>query len=355
LRAHFVVLVGILAAWLLWPKIEKWKSRAEYRAALFVSALFLSLLLLHMWAALWNDYCVFCFAGYLSFFSSIGLLLLVITFSSWRQQVPLWYQTAICILIVGLSAGIGYSAFEDIGEPLYNMSIPRILLGSTSPGSVPLGAIFTNKFGLEIQELRRLLPTIFGLLTGSFILLIVFTTRFILARRAANQENKNIPTFGYLALLTFFIAGALLSPSVIFGGGYRGYDCAWSVISTYESAGEHLAQTIPPGSLVYWQGGLSAAPLLYIPEARIFPPQINDGYSYKIGEDTDVLLSYGFWNDELANQWLGEADYILVEERTFRGRVSDAVASGTYVELEPTPPQVLCRDDSRIRIFKRAP
>jgi hypothetical protein len=30
---------------------------------------------------------------------------------------------------------------------------------------------------------------------------------------------------------------------------------------------------------VYWKA-LSAVPLLYIDDIRIFPPQINDGYSY---------------------------------------------------------------------------
>jgi hypothetical protein len=93
-------------------------------------------------------------------------------------------------------------------------------------------------------------------------------------------------------------------------------------------------------------------PLLYIPDAQVYPPQINNGYSYFDGGDTEILIEFGAWNKEVALQWSGEADYILIEERSFKGWLRDHVTSNKFVELEPTPAITGCRDDSQIRIFK---
>ena len=101
---------------------------------------------------------------------------------------------------------------------------------------------------------------------------------------------------------------------------------------------------------------LPLLPLLYVPDIRIYPSQIYDGYSFlKSGDDLDLIARFGRWNEVLAQQWVGEADYTLIEERSYRGWIRDLMRSGNYEELSISPPTVYCRDDSQIRVFKRMP
>jgi len=104
------------------------------------------------------------------------------------------------------------------------------------------------------------------------------------------------------------------------------------------------------GALVYWSGGDSAAPLLYIPEAEIFPAQLNDGYTFRIGGDSETLDRLSYWDEALRTQWLGEADYYLIE-----GRFYDDywVNSGAWVHLAETPAVDACRAGASIHILGR--
>jgi len=155
-------------------------------------------------------------------------------------------------------------------------------------------------------------------------------------------------------MVTFLLAGTMLAPTVVLGGGYRTYDCSGDVIASYEAVGKRLAEIIPPGSHVYWRGQLSAVPLLYVPGIQIYPAQINGDYSFlNAGEDLDMITRFGRWNQALASQWATEADFVLVEQRRFRDWLRDMMLSGEYEELSPIPPTVNCRDNSQIRIFKR--
>jgi hypothetical protein len=372
LRFHFVSMMGVMATILLWPRRTDWKKASDMRSAVFLLALFVSLLLSHMWAALGKDYCVFCLAGYVSFFTASGLLLILLTAMSWRKHLSLGAQLLIVLIILAASAGIGYGAFEQISDQLYNINIPRWMLGSPEPGSAPLGAVLINKFAIAAQDLRRLLPLIFGLSFGAAVLLCTLAVTYLAMhwsrRQAARSEtafaNPGKPSyigrekisFGYWALVIFLIAGFALGPTSVLAGGYGTYDCPGDVIASYEAAGQHLARMLTPGALVYWKGTLSTVPLLYVRDIRIFPAQINDGYSMlESGDDLVLITRFGRWNEVLSHQWAEQADYILIEERSFRGWLRELVKGGGFEELAPTPPAAACRPDSQIRIFKRLP
>lgn len=358
IRFHFVAIMGVLSAWILWPRRIKWKSQANFRASVLLSGIFLILLVLHLYASIGQGFCVFCFSGYLSFFSMVGVLLVVASFSSWKTNVPWWLLLVIVLIIVIISTGIGFSAFEDIEKELLNLPVPRFILDfpSMSPGSVPLQAVLINKFNLEFSFLRRLIPTIAGFLTGTLILIFTLGVIWVSDRNKGSKiktASFQLPPFGYLALLIFLLAGILLSPTKALGGGRNEYDCSGDVILSYQAAGNHLAELIPPGSLVYWKGTLSAAPLLYVPGIRIYPSQINASYSLKQEGNEDILLKFGFWSPELAEEWIFEADYVLIQQLYFKGWEKDILKSDRFEELEPTPQVVECREGSRIRIFKR--
>ncbi len=347
-RVSFVALSGAFAAFLLWPKRQSWKRSADFRSAVFLSLLFISLLLAHMWATLTKNYCVYCLPGYTTFFAVAGLALLVLTFGIWRKELPGWYQVVLALFILGLAAGIGYGAYEDTGNILLSLPVPRALISHTlEPGTIELRRWLTPFSKLDVGDLRRILPTLAGFLAGFAVLGLAALSHYVLGRRGVRGYS-----FGYLAVVIFLGAGFLFSPSLALAGGYQFYECSGDTLRTYEDAGSYLAGVIPPGARVYWKGGLSVVPLLYIPGVKIYPAQVNGTYSYVIGGDPAELSRYGFWNEQMAKDWLDQTDYILVQEKYYSNLAGLFNFNG-FEELQPSPPVVTCEDGARIRIFRR--
>lgn len=360
IRLHFIAVAGVLSAWILWPRRSNWKNQSNFRVAVFLSLTFIILLVFHLYASIGQDFCVFCFSGYVSFFSMIGILLLVTSFSSWKLQIPWWFGLLIFALILIITTGTGFSAFEDLGEMLLALPIPRMITDfpSLSTESVPLEAVLINKFSFEYSYLRRLVPTIAGFIMGLFIIIAVLVVR-LLVKRVSTEENpkftQNPPSFGYLALIVLLVLGLLLSPTRALSGGKGEYDCPGDALRSYEAAGNSLAEKIPPGSSVYWKGNLSAMPLIYVPGIKIYPSQINASYSLKQEGDEEMLLKFGFWSPQLAKNWIYNSDFVLIEQQYFKGWEKEILKSDHFEELEQTPPVVDCRESSRIRVFKRIP
>jgi hypothetical protein len=158
---------------------------------------------------------------------------------------------------------------------------------------------------------------------------------------------------GIIALNALLILGLILSPTKILGKGNDFFDCDGSdVLASYERAGEYLRSVIPPGSQVYWDGRIDAI-FLYLPEVKVYPPQLNHMHSFFVGGDTDALLQIGLWNDVLARQWLAETDYVLIEAGLKQDWVMEIVESDQYVTLKPAPKTEKCRWQSSILVYKR--
>jgi hypothetical protein len=351
-RVNFVAMVGTLTAWLLWPKRQEWKQRSHWISAIFLSLVFLSLLLVHTWATLGKSYCVYCLPGYVTFFEITGLALVAISLPSWRKRLPVWLQVVIVIAILLLSTGIGFGAFEELGNQLLNLVIPRFIFGlGVTSEPVRLGEFLKTAYQFQTRELRRLLPALAGFGAGLVICIIAL----FLTRRINRSRTENRISYGAIAQTTFLLAGLILTPSLPLSGGYRFYECSGDVIASYEAAGEHLASLIPPGAQVYWNGGLSAVPLIYLSGVKIYPPQVNGNYSFNLGTNSGELERYGFWNQELADAWVHQADYILIQQRFYRDWLKEVVTRGSYQELPPTNLTEACQPDSVIRIFRRIP
>ena len=340
LRFHFLALLGVASTWIMWPKRSSWKPISRFRAAVFLSALFLALWLVHFWATMSKNYCAFCLEGYTAFFASLGWLLLVLSFANWPRQASFWRQLVAVAFVLIAATGIGFSMFEDAGRTLLDLPLP---LGLPS-----LSILLENKFGILPRQAQFVVPSALGAATGILILILAGGLFFYYHRKPAAARS-----FGMWALLLLFAGGVVLSPTKVLGSGYQTFDCTGDMIQSYETAGEHLAQLIPPGSHVYWKGGLSVAPLLYVPGIQIYPAQVNGDYSYQTNGDPAALQKYGYWNPTLANRWLDEADYVLIEDRYYRNWFRGWVDPARFEELEPTPLQAACREDSQIRIFKR--
>jgi len=119
-----------------------------------------------------------------------------------------------------------------------------------------------------------------------------------------------------------------------------------------EQIGTHLRSIIPHGSLVYWDGGLSAAPLLYLPGVKIFPAQINNAYSFISNGDTAELYRFGLWNEEMRNDWKATADFFIIEDKRY-GDWKEFFGPQQFDEFERSPVGTSCLKESQLRIFRR--
>jgi hypothetical protein len=347
LRANFIPLVGVIGLSPLWLRADQWRTRFYRQAAAFLSVLFIVLMVLHGWAALGMNYCVFCFEGYLTFTAPLGLALVAVTYAGWKAADMRWYFGYTSVLMILLFTSVGYSAQQEIGPILLGFPFPRLKEGRILGGTAPVSVILENAFGIEYKLSRWLISTFSGLILSIVLLLIIWL--IYRSRRA----GVKLDSYKGLSIMTaMLVTGALLSPTVVLAGAKQDRDCSGDVIASYESVGKHLAEVIPSGGSVYWAGGLSVVPLLYLPGIEIYPAQINDGYSYRLGGDTDEVKRIGLWNEELKNKWLQEADFILIEKLSYNSDWKEFLETGQFEELAQTPSYLPCRDNP-LRVFRR--
>jgi hypothetical protein len=342
-RFHFVALVGSVISVLFWPKLADWKSRADFRIALFLLALFLGLIYMHTEAAIVRDYCVFCFTPYIAFFNVAGILLLAVSIKSWNWHPSSFMQTLIVIIFLVLFAGMGFSAFEDIGSSLLNFPAPRVRDLRILPGYVTWWDILSNKFHLNNNMAMRYVSTVFGLLAGGLIILV----GYIIWRRTWRDKVN----FGAFIASAILIIALILSPVLHGKAALR--DCRSDVILANEKIGTYLRGIIPQGSLIYWNGGLSTAPLLYLPGVSIFPAQINNGYSFLSNGDTAELYKFGFWNEEMDSEWRATAQFFIIEGKRYESGWKEFFSPEQFDEFERSPVGTSCLEESYLRVFRR--
>jgi len=341
-RFQFIAVAGFILGLILWPKHSAWRSRTEFRAAVFLGVMFVALLLMHSWASITNDYCVFCFTPYLAFFNVSAVLFLALILRVLERSAHPIRQILLSLVTLCLFGGIGYSAVEDIGNELMALQVPRLRGGKILPGFTTLWETLSNKFTLERSLAEQIASTVAGVLLGFLILFAAY-----LIYRRLKSANVN---YAYVLAVSVLTLGLVFSPWL--AGSAARADCRMDVIAANEQVGAYLAAKIPAGSQVYWNGGLSVVPLLYTRGIKIYPPQINDGYAHYIGGDSQELLKYGFWNDKLNAQWLKEAGYVIIEGWRYADWKS-LLPPSEYDELPRSPAQTSCLNGSGLRIFRR--
>lgn len=351
IRFNFLALALLSVSGILIVHKKGWKDLFYYRSTVFLVILSGILFAAHAWAALLKDYCVYCFAGYLEFFSPVLILLLILVFVAYRPGPARWYSLYVLAVILILSTIIGYAAAKSLGPALQDLPIPRLLTGRLGGGSIPLWGLLENGLGISYRTSRWLLPTLAGLLFGSVLILLGWLIYRSSRSRQAPGEGWLQP--GLILVMVLLIAGALLSPTPVLASTASTYACQADMLSAMDEVGEHLQRYILPEKSVYWQGSLSAVPLLYIPDAQIYPAQLNDGYTFRMGGDTYRIRKFGLWNEELRDQWLDEADYIIIQEQYYDPEWKQFLESGDFDELLKSPAVNPCARDSALRIFRR--
>lgn len=351
IRYHFIPVVGSIFALIFLSLQRDWKTDSAKRTAVFLALLYFTLFALHAWAAVASQYesysCVYCFTPYLTFFDPLGIILSVIIISvSWKHEQSHTINVLSIVVVLVISVGIGLSSFDNIGAVLLNLPVPRMRDGHFLPGTTALVDFITNKFGLALILTKRYLASVLGLIVGLGVLLITF----VISRRMKNAKTR--PGFAFILLNVFLAMGLLLSP--LLQAGRSRADCKQDILSANEKLGAHLSSVIPPNSLVYWDGGLSFAPMVYVPNVRIFPPQINDGYTYRIGGDSDMLFRFGHWNSELNYQWMDSADIFIIEAKRY-STWKEFLNPREFEEYQRPITASSCEEGAELRIFHRLP
>ncbi|MBM3179509.1 MAG: hypothetical protein FJZ86_04060 [Chloroflexi bacterium] len=347
IRYHFIAVIGGIFALIRFALPRDWKSAPAMRAAVFLALSYFTLLAMHAWAALASQYesysCVFCFANYLTFFDPLGILLVVIVFSaSPKLDHSRFVKILLIAFILLVSTGIGFSLFENVGNNLLNLPVPRIRNGQFLPGSTALVDILKYGLDLGLPEIKRTISSAMGLLVG----LGALTVSFLWWRR-----NKDV-LFTSVLLNVYLTFGLAFSP--ILHLGESRLDCKQDLILAHEQLGAYLSEIIPANSLVYWDGGNAFTPMVYVPNVRIFPAQINSGYTYRIGGDPEILRRFSHWNSELDTEWRNSADVFIIEAKRFSSW-KDFLNPQDYEEYEKPPAAPSCNVGTELRVFRRLP
>jgi hypothetical protein len=360
IRFYFVPMVGAMVALILWPRKSTWKSLANYRITVFLSVLFFSMLVLHAWTSLiqTKDNCVYCFPIYISFYACLGLLLVIVTITSWRTSLDRGRQIVSGLAIFFLFSLLGFDLIPDsFMERVMRLPVPRVRSLHILPGKVELWRMISNKFHLDLMAVPNIFLIIISILFGALLCgLILWIAGFL--PRLIKRFPLNASS-GACALIFLVLVGGVLSPTTWLVNGYHRYDCNANVLRADELAGKALQKVVQPQAKIYWRG-ISPVTLLHLPQARIYPAQLDGDYAYKLGGNMDDLIRYGWWNESLGLKWIRDADYILVAQKYYYGWLKNTLESGGYQEIYAYPATIesafsSCLADVYPRIFKRMP
>ena len=341
-RLHFVALVSAVTVWLLWPFQKLQPLTERMRAAVFLSVLLVVLYVAHIQAAFFGEFCISCILLYVGYFDVLGLMLLVIAWPFLLKELTPLRRVIVFGVIALLVVGIGFSSHEDLSADFARAMIERL-------DKVYIWNTLLFRTGLPHLLLFR---TSFVLLASLLVLVIGGIALWMVYRRLNGGQDAG-RKIGLIALNAFLIAGLILSPTGILGGGSDFFNCdGTDVIASYERAGRELSAVIKPGSKIYWEGRLLSI-FLYLPDVQIYPPQMNHVHSFYIGGDSDTLFRFSHWNEELARKWLDEADYIMFQTTEQVYLTDEMLGSGEYVKVMASPKAERCRWQSVINVYQR--
>lgn len=345
MRFFFLPFITAMAA-LVCLFIRGLLSENKYRTIAFLAVTFLGLTAIHYWASATLNMFLYSFPAYIAFYLPLGILLIPVFIQSLPRQQSLAFTIIFTLLVVITMGGMGLSLREEIAQLLMNIRVPSA--GSIFHGEYELWDVLMNRFGLSISTQKYLLPIIAGLLVG---LILIGTTAIVFALIRKNKKPVSYFSTIFTILLGF---GILLSPTGLLAEKGSISICENDVLERNLIIGEKLHSIIPPHALVYWEGNIPT-PLLYMPENKLFPVQLNMKFNYLSGGDPDILARYGFWNDQLARQWIEEADYLVLspEVSESRGIQTRSEYLEKYDLIAETISLNPCNDSTILLIFHK--
>jgi hypothetical protein len=346
LRYHFIPLFGFFLSLCMLPFKKSWRSVYERRLVFLLSITFLLFFVLHAWASLTKNYCVFCFSNYVSFFIPFAVVAGVITVSIMlNTEHPISSLPIILFFLVALP-GTFLGSLETVGRWVMALPFPRLKGGRILTGTTELWKLFENRFDWTYDQLLRVIPPVVGLLVTFLAIATLLCALFILKKFRPIKTEK-------FFLLFFLVLSLALTPTYLLGGDNFKNPCDGDVLTSYKQIGDHLQTIIPDGSTVYWGGGSVVTPLLYITNTEIHPPQLNGIYSARRGGDRDLLEKAGYYNEESRKVWRESDEFILVNNINLVGFWKEFLIPENFNEYKPTSPLDPCYPESFIRIYRR--
>ncbi|HAV78962.1 MAG TPA: hypothetical protein DCX53_16555 [Anaerolineae bacterium] len=310
---HFVIMLGSISALILWPAKKYWKDKTRYKTVVFLAATYFCLFLMHLWASLFNDYCIWCLSSYQGFYNSAGILLIVGVFSIKRHGSK--YNNFILIsylLFISANLGLYYSDWGDWLLQNILLPLPGRLFAEGNLSTVTLANFLTHVSPLPFNLQRRVAAVIGGFLCGLLIIMLTGLLHKWVLR--GSKWNRRF-SFSYSVLICFTIIGILLPNGQNSDRARDAGNCSNNYLTYYEETGRALRELAPPNSRVYWRGsGNHLALMLYMDNIEIFPPQIHAGGGFKSLGDNETLLKRGLFNNELDAEWRNKADFFVLWE-----------------------------------------
>ncbi len=343
IRVFFVPMVVILITLILWPNKDSWKSSANFKIAVFLISALLVLIISHIWASIGKNYCVYCTTNYFAFFMPLGLVLFAVCFSSSSRKPGVFALFSSLLAVPLIAALIGFSYYEQYGYILMKLAVPRVSNGIILPGTVQLWQLLFNKFHIEYESARMLIPTLMGVLIGIAILLLIW----IIFR---STQIKKFVSFSYFSWISLLILSLIFFP--LLSWPTQETFSKVSMTSTFKKVGETLAQSTTPGDKVYIDGLITAIPLLYVEGLEYLPAQINVKFSFVEGLDSDALSRNGLWNGEIARDWRNQSEVFIIGQEEYASwaeYIESAELSKVPIDIDYSR----LPDSSKIYIFRR--
>lgn len=316
--------------------------------AVFLGATFFSLFLLHTLASLPTDFCVHCFSAYQAFYITAGFFFILIVFSNGlNNSKPRLLLLMVSILFFAGNLGLYY--YQRWGDWLLNhILLPRLnrMIRGGGFSATSLKEVLTYTFNLAPEIQKRIVPVGAGILVGLILIVLIWAAHHFLLQK----RSTGIYPLANMMLASCLLVGTVFPATLRNTAGEE--KCSTHFLFSYEEAGRTLAKLIPPGSRVYWNGsGRHLAFMLYMGDIKIFPPQIHAGGGYVIG-DSQTLLKFGLFNEELDKQWRDSADILIIWNTYFTKEVRAYIDQSAYEQI-PFDMGKLAQCEDPLYVFRR--
>ena len=306
----------------------------------FLAVSLIVLNIAHGFITLDDGSCVYCFSGYLAFFLPLGIIftmfMLRLAWESPSKAGMIWLVAVAGIFTVG-----DWFIHRKSLESMLYLKLPT--LGSES-GFQPLFVTLQQVTGIGPDDAKLVFPLAFGA--------IIFLFLAFLAYRVGKEIN-HISGNAHATIFVLLAFSLLAAPTANIWMHNRPSDnsCGGDVIAAHSIVDKELKAVISPGSQVYWLGE-STTPFLTM-DVKIFPQQINDGFSYKVGSNDEIAEKYGFWNENISARWVNQADYLMIEERYLGNPILESFDLTQFKQVTQTSPLDPCVPSSRYFIYNR--
>lgn len=299
---YFVPFFGVLASVFLSKPRRLWKKAEDYKTYVFLVAAWFVLLAVHFYASFFMNYGIYTFSNYVAFFQYIGIAVIAVSYRAWNLKAGVYKQTGLALFLASLFTVTFFVRARWIASFIAWIPFPRIKNHQIQPGMTTLLSAIANKFKVPLDVLYRWLPVLSGIL----LMIVIVVLGWLLAKRL--KTVSSLP----LAMVAVLILGFVFTPTAFLGQGHPELTCSFDALAADETIGTAVAASIPSGSTIYWFPNMAPTPLLRLDHPVLFPPQLDDMFTFVNGGEDNLVLKFGFWNQSLVEHWMAESNYVIV-------------------------------------------